>query len=43
MRHRVSECRKLKSCSRKNMLVEEKPMNFTNNEDNLDKDGSVLH
>jgi len=25
------------------MLVEEKPMNFTNNKDNLDKDGSVLH
>jgi len=43
MRHRVNECRKLERRLRKNMLVEEEPMNFTNNEDDLDKDGGVLH
>lgn len=43
MRHRVSECSKLESRSRKNMQVEEEPMNCTNNKDDLDKDGGVLH
>lgn len=42
LRHQISEYNKPKSCLGKNLLIEEKPMNFANNEDDSVSDGDVL-
>jgi len=43
MYSRISEYSKLESHLRKNLLVEEEPINFTYNENDSDNDKGVLH
>lgn len=40
--HWISECNKLESHPKKNLLVDKDPINFTNNKDNSDNNGDVL-
>jgi hypothetical protein len=42
LRHQISKYNKPKSCLRKNLLIEEKPINFANNKDDSDSDRDVL-
>jgi hypothetical protein len=41
--HQINTCSKPENYPGKNLLVEEEPMNFTNNEGDSDKEGGVLH